>query len=208
VQPIGNQGLLRLDPATDQVTAWTIPIEGSRPFRVVAETADSIWFTEFATVTNSIAQLVPSTNTLYEYRIPTPDSYPTDLVAQADTVWFAEYGGNRIGRLEPALAAPQTTVLVPQTFTAGRTTFTISPTSYTITPQVTSTSPETTSVSATETGGFSEWYLWLHGSSPRSVALEADSLLWFTEEFGNYIGRLELPPLDHAVFLPCILRAH
>ena len=51
-----------------------------------------------------------------EFALPTPDSYAQGIAAGPDgNLWFAEYNGNRIGRLVP----PAPRLLLPMAPHAG-----------------------------------------------------------------------------------------
>jgi len=207
VQPAGKQGLGRLDPTTDQITIWVMPIFNSCPFRVIAETDNSIWFTEFAAVANSIAQLVLSTNTLNEFRVPTPGSNPWSLLRVGDKIWFTEYAAGSIGRLDPALTSPTITVLSPVTFAGTRTENVIVPSSYVVAAGTTPSIIVTAPVTKTETAGFTEFALSSAHSKPLGMALDpVHGYLWFTESATHRIGRLVVAdPMSYTVLLPLIV---
>jgi streptogramin lyase len=204
VQPEANQGVIRLNPDTGAMTAWTLPITNGRPFRLFAVSANEVWLTELAPAANSIARLTPSTNTLDEYLIPTPSSYPGGLLVHADKAWFTEYAPSAVGRLDLSSASPMTTtVLTPITWSPAITTTVIAPSSYQA-ATTTATSIVTTTLAApTVTGAFTEIAL-PAGGLPFGIALDPSGRsVWFAETTGR-IGRVAIG--SERVYLPAVLR--
>jgi sugar lactone lactonase YvrE len=84
------------------VTSFPVPTASSQPYAI--DFADGkVWFTEKDG--NKIGRLDPTTGTVDEFVIPTPNSQPTGLDALGGTptvVWFAEKGTNKLGRLTVA----------------------------------------------------------------------------------------------------------
>jgi streptogramin lyase len=61
-------------------------------------TTKTLWFTEDAA--NRVAQITTD-GTIFEYQVPTPGSQPIGIArGPEDAVWFAEFLGNKIGRLD------------------------------------------------------------------------------------------------------------
>ncbi len=61
-------------------------------------TTKTLWFTEQNA--NRIAQITTD-GTIFEFPLPTTDSQPGGIVEGPDGgVWFAEFAGNQIGRLD------------------------------------------------------------------------------------------------------------
>jgi len=81
------------------------PVPGS-PKRIAVEAPGRVWFT--LSDQNAIGHLVVTSTTEYEvitYTVPTLNSTPYDLVYKAGSVWFTEYTGNKIGRLNTMTGA-------------------------------------------------------------------------------------------------------
>lgn len=209
VQPGGNQGVGRLDPVKGQMIVWTMPITDSRPFRLFAEAENSIWLTELGTAANAIAQFLPFTNTLREFRVPTPASNPWSLQKAGSMLWFTERATNSVGRLDPELVSPIITILTPIVIDFDTVEGAIMPSSYTVSPQVSSASILTSAVTQTETDGFLELRLSTANSQPTGIALDAvQNTLWFAGSAVNRIGRLEFgEPMNPVLFLPLISRS-
>jgi virginiamycin B lyase len=85
------------------VSQRKLPTANSRPFALARESdpRQRIVFTE--TGTNRIG-VIDSAGNLTEYDIPTLDSDPRGVAAPS-LIWFTEYDGNRIGRLDPGSGA-------------------------------------------------------------------------------------------------------
>ena len=67
--------------------------------RCVAQlaTTKTLWFTEFSS--NRVAQITTDGD-IFEFAVPTPGGRPIGITQGPDgAVWFAENGGNKIGRL-------------------------------------------------------------------------------------------------------------
>jgi streptogramin lyase len=194
-----NQGVARLDPATDQVTLWTMPIADSKPFIVHAERPQEIWFTELGTAANSVARLVPKTNTLDEFKVPTPGAYPAGVTRLGGRTWFTEFAVGKVGWLDPELAASTETVLERTTFQAMKSTQTIAPSSFTVQPQTTPVDITETPVNVTTDTGWAEFALPIVQSWPFGIVGDADGgNAWFAEQEVNKLGRFAvastLPP--------------
>ena len=64
-----------------------------------------IWFTESRA--NKIGWMFSNGGTVTEIPVPSPDSAPTDITMDnLGRIWFTEYNGNRIGKIEHPVAAP------------------------------------------------------------------------------------------------------
>ena len=89
---------------------FTVPIAGSGPWGITVGPDENLWFTECTTAGNKIGRvnLDPIdhhvlTPNITEFAPPTASSSPRGITAGPDgNLWFAEYGGNKIGRLQYA----------------------------------------------------------------------------------------------------------
>jgi virginiamycin B lyase len=79
------------------------------PEGITTDGQGNIWFTEFKDPStgqyeNRIGKLTPGwPPTITYYVLPNPDSGPLNIAADsAGNIWFTEYNGNRIGKLEPS----------------------------------------------------------------------------------------------------------
>ena len=62
----------------------------------------TLWIVALATVLAAPSYADAGTGTISEYAIPTPNSQPASIVTGPDgALWFTEFGGNKIGRVEP-----------------------------------------------------------------------------------------------------------
>ena len=92
-------GIRRLNPTTAVVRSW---ITGFiNPNGVTLDATGRPFYA--ASSANRIARLDPSTNVRTIWQMPTPNSFPFDIVRDPATgaFYFTETSGNRIGRLNP-----------------------------------------------------------------------------------------------------------
>jgi virginiamycin B lyase len=209
VQPRGLQGIGRLKVATGETTVWKLPSPEARPFQLQVLSDAEIWLTEFDATGNSISRLTPQTNQLARFLLPHPDSGPGGLLHQGETIWFAEYRGNRVGALAHAAGSPVITTLQTVTFVAPKTTTTVTPA--TVAPNVSKTlsAVKTVNRRGVLNGAFTEYTLPEAGTKPLDIAPGQGGALWFTESNALRINRLEplaVEPPETTVFLPIQLR--
>jgi virginiamycin B lyase len=185
-QPNGNS-LARVNP-DGTLTERLVPVGGSGPLAISRfETADGrILFTEVGT--NRIGVLAPN-GSVTEYGIPTPDSNPRGVAAGPALVWFTEYDGNRIGRLD--LGSGSITEFPVPTFASGPLGIALGPGA---------TSDEMWFVQnlsnkigrVDQNGAFSEFFIPTTDSGPTAIVRGfdgSDDVMYFTEARGNRIGK-------------------
>ncbi|MBP8001347.1 MAG: hypothetical protein KA314_23720 [Chloroflexi bacterium] len=185
-----SPAIVRLNPQNDEVTAWVLP--AGEPYRLHVESADSLWFTYYGPVDHRIVQLIPSTNTLNEFVIPTVLSGPSDILRQGNDVWFAETGVDQIGQLSLAAAAPLSSILMPTVFTAAKQLLTISPTTYSTSLQILEAPLVTSTITGTVNTPFTEFAVPIAGGRPFGLEHVGEAI-WFSETSANRIGRF----VDH-----------
>jgi virginiamycin B lyase len=81
---------------------------GASPLNIAYESAQRIWFT--APTSNVIGLLVVTSTVdfnLKQFPITTADSRPYDLVVVNGAVWFTEFNGNKLAKLDPISGAIQ-----------------------------------------------------------------------------------------------------
>jgi len=108
ITPDPQQGyIFRFLPSTGVFSGtFPIPLPGSRPIGVAAVAGtghQDIWFT--LSDANLIGRLIytdTAHTSFVTYTIPTANSIPLNVTYSGGAVWFTEYAGNRIGRLDPA----------------------------------------------------------------------------------------------------------
>jgi len=114
-QEVGTDrnSICRLDPvASDRpyskysLAVFRVPTPNSEVREIdIDNRTGNVWFTEFSDYASKIGRYSPLSNIFSEYAIITPGAKPQGLSVfhEAATgvvnVWFAEYGGRRIGRL-------------------------------------------------------------------------------------------------------------
>ena len=110
------------------VTEYPIPTStNGEPRNIVIEAPGRVWFTLPAA--NAVGSLVVTSTIDYQFElfdVPTADSVPYDLVYDGSAIWFTEFAGNKIGRLD--LTTRMITETAPiSTTNSGPTGITISP---------------------------------------------------------------------------------
>ena len=94
----------RFDPVSGDFREFEIPTAGSLPFTLHGgprTDRDGVYFVE--AIANKIGRVDIVSGEVTEYPLPRAGSVPADLYADftLDSVYFAELGGNAIGRLTP-----------------------------------------------------------------------------------------------------------
>jgi virginiamycin B lyase len=96
----GHGRLLRFNPRTSNFTSVDIPTNSSFPFRLVADAAGRIWFTEL--LGNKLGLYDPNSNRLEEYSVPSYFAGPADLTFDAHgNLWFTEAYNESVGEFKP-----------------------------------------------------------------------------------------------------------
>jgi virginiamycin B lyase len=110
VDPAGNvwvtlmraNQLARFDPQSEKWKLYPVPTPHAGPHGLVADSTGTIWFTEnFA---GKIARLDPSsgpeTAKIEEHTLPFQDARPRRLVTDGHALYFTDFRGGRLGRLD------------------------------------------------------------------------------------------------------------
>jgi virginiamycin B lyase len=96
----GHGRLVRFNPRTSNFTSIEIPTNSSFPFRLVADRAGRIWFTEL--LGDKIGVYDPGSNRLEEYDVPSYFAGPADLTFDAHgNLWFTEAYNESIVEFQP-----------------------------------------------------------------------------------------------------------
>jgi len=95
----GANQIGRLTPSTGAIKEFPVKTANSHLNSITAgPNGGSLYFTEFDG--NNIGGATPTGESLQEYPIPTTASRPLGITAGPNsTIWFAEYYGNKIGRI-------------------------------------------------------------------------------------------------------------
>ncbi len=93
-----------LNPKTKVVKEFQLSTTGIEMWGITVA-GGYVWYTEYQSQTGvgKIGRLDPTNGSLTEFSVPTPRSFPLQVVvSDSGEVWFTEFGGNKIGRLDPA----------------------------------------------------------------------------------------------------------
>jgi virginiamycin B lyase len=152
----------RFDPKTEQFREFPTPTRESGPTTLVEGPDGALWFVE--TDASQIGRFDMQTQQITEIKTPTPRAGPVAMIVGADNMlYFTELYGNRIGRVDP-----KTSEIVE---------FPI-PRSLARSP-VAGNYPDDPRPEA------------LLSVGPAMLTVGPDRAIWFTEMFGNGIGRME-----------------
>jgi hypothetical protein len=101
----GDQ-IARIDPNSDQVSVFPIPIERARPLGIALGPDGDLWFTEYAEgLGQSIGRVTPS-GEISEFQTPEAEAGPYGIAAGPDgNMWLTESTKGRIGRIGTGAAA-------------------------------------------------------------------------------------------------------
>jgi virginiamycin B lyase len=172
---------------TTHGTATQFPTSANTgPFQIVWGADNALWFTQCGTSGNSIGRIT-TVGTYKSYPLPNSNSDPLGITLGSDgNVWFAEYHGNRIGKITPggvitefpASGAPNGITSGPD----GAIWFTEFSASKIGRIPVTAT---------TGSPGITEYPIPGGGTDPEGITTGPDGAIWFNENITGKIGRLD-----------------
>jgi virginiamycin B lyase len=87
------------DPTSQKLTEYAVPTQSSGPTGITLDTSGSVWFTE-ADV-QKIGIFFPTNSSFLEYSLGSGVYSPVALLVHDGFVWFADHGGNWIGKFDP-----------------------------------------------------------------------------------------------------------
>jgi streptogramin lyase len=165
--------------------AYPLPTPKALPMWIVSGPDDNLWFTEDSG--NQIGRITTA-GVIKEFPVPTPDSHPYGIAVGPDgNLWFTEQMGNKIGRITPSGSI--TEIAIPEGATA---------------PQGIVRGPDNNlwfaigvRLARLTLDGVFTFFPPVGESVPVSGALGEiangpDGNIWFTEMYGNAVGRMTL----------------
>ncbi|MFY9551374.1 MAG: hypothetical protein WAU32_09515 [Thermoanaerobaculia bacterium] len=168
-----------------------LPAPSSLPFAIARESnsAGRIVFTQVGT--NRIG-VIDAGGVLAEYDIPTVDSNPRGIAAPG-VIWFTEFDGNRIGRLNPGSPSPMLEYDVP-TPNAGPFGIAVGPGSASNNYHLWFTEYRANKIGRIDdNGAITEYDIPTSDSGPFAlvqVVQDGEIVMYFTESRANKIGRI------------------
>jgi streptogramin lyase len=152
----GRNSICKLNPvafdrpsAKYSLSVFSVPTPNSEVHDIeIDNSTGNVWFTEFSDYASKIGRYSPHLNTFAEYSIITPGAKPQGLSIYNETstgpvnIWFAEYGGRRVGRLRQP-EGPTVTTTVYSISKAVSTSTTVTVTNTWITSKATATTAAT-----------------------------------------------------------------
>ncbi len=169
-------------------TEFIAQTPSTEPFGItLGPTSDgALWFTEQSLGTSSIGRIT-STGSFHLYNLPST-TYPQYIATGPDgALWFTDSVDNRIGRITTTGSVVTYNVTgVPQGITNGPTGngnlwFTLQSSTNGVPDAIGKISP---------TGTITTYNLPTTDGAPSQIAVGPDGNLWFTESFGDKIGRI------------------
>jgi virginiamycin B lyase len=88
----------RFDAKTGAMRVFRVPTPDARPYGIVTGPDGNIWFCEFGA--NKLGRIDPETGKLEEYELPLSDARPRRLVVDGHALYFTDFRGGRLGRLD------------------------------------------------------------------------------------------------------------
>jgi len=187
-------------------TEWGIPTANSSAYGIAVDTLGRVWISENAT--NKIARLDPANNNFTEWNITTPKSQPHNIFTknvtvgsvQVTQVFFTEYASDKIARFDSS-----TNNLTEWVLPSGS-----KPAAIYVDENndvwFAESGRDTIGRLKTSTNNLTEWHLPGATSTPGTPLLKpwgiyvqvvaafsyTNRFVWFTENLGNKIGRLEV----------------
>ncbi len=99
----GGNFVGRLDPRTGKIDLKLVPTKDALPYGMGVNSKGIPFFCEFGT--NKMAKIDPKSMEITEYKLPT-DARPRRMaIAADDKVYFTDFDGGHLGRLDPATGA-------------------------------------------------------------------------------------------------------
>jgi streptogramin lyase len=160
---------------------FTAADNGVHTFTVTLKTAGSQTLTATDTATSTITG---ATGNISEFPVPTANGQPFGITAGPDgNLWFAEYLGNKIGRITPQGAITEFTIPTANSQSNG---ITAGPDG-----NVWFVEGAANKIGRiTPNGTITEFTIPTANSGPRDITAGPDQNLWFTENYARQIGRI------------------
>ena len=99
---VGNM-VGRLNPETGKIDLKKMEIADVRPYGIIINSKGIPFFCEFGT--NKLAKIDPQSMAIVEYKLPESARPRRIAVDAADMIYFTDYQGGNLGRLDPATGA-------------------------------------------------------------------------------------------------------
>ena len=188
------------------LSEWKVPTSASQPYGIGVDTNGGVWFTENAT--NKIARFDPSNNNFTEWNITTLNSQPHNIFVKLVTtpnesvtqIFFTEFAASKIARFDSSTNNLTEWVLPAGSNPAGIYVDENNDIWFTesgrdiigrLTP-ATSHLTEWTLPGATSTPGSPSLKPWGIYVQVVTTPTYTNRFVWFTENLGNKIGRIEV----------------
>jgi len=192
----GINAIVRWDRATSEFTTWAIPSHVSTQGAFVdIDPSGQVWYTSRSSSGNNYVGTLRSNNTFTEWQVPTvgADAAVISVNPITQDPWIAEYGGDKIAKLDPSGDGVSTgsrpAIARSDPLAGAILTHVASP----VLPSTVAVDPAVSIPSVSTTEQFTEWTL-AAGSRPHDVVVSASGDVWILESSANKIARLSLTP--------------
>ena len=95
--------ITRMDTATGKMQSFVVPTQNALPYGIALGVDGALWFCEFGSY--KIGRLDPGTGVVQEFSLDDVTARPRRLVAVGNAVYFTDYAGGQLGRLDIATHA-------------------------------------------------------------------------------------------------------
>ncbi len=92
--------VVRMDMMTGAMREFRVPTPNALPYGIIAGPDGALWFCEFGT--NKLARLDPKTGAITEHATPVAGARPRRLAAVGNAIYYTDFRGGRLGRLDLA----------------------------------------------------------------------------------------------------------
>lgn len=90
--------IVRMDTKSGVMREYRVPTPNARPYGIATGPDRALWFCEFGA--NKLGRLDPKTGAIAEFKLPLADARPRRLVVVGDAIYFTDFHGGRLGRLD------------------------------------------------------------------------------------------------------------
>jgi len=190
----GTSAILRWDVSAKQFTSWSIPYHPStETVFVTVDALGGVWYASTSVGTSSYVGVLRSDNTFTEWQVPTigADVRAVSINPVTQNPWVAEYGADKIAKLDPSVGGTVTTsrptIAKSDLTTAAVFTHVAGP----VLPSTVKVAPVASIPGISSSGQFTEWIL-AAGSGSQEIVVDTSGAVWVLESSTNKVARLSL----------------
>ena len=189
--------VVRWNRAASQFTTWAILSHPSTQTAFVnVDALGQVWYTSRnpgETSTDNYVGVLRSDSTFTEWQVPTAgaDARGISINPMTRDPWIAEYGGDKIAKLDPSsggiVTSSRPTTARFDPVTGALFTHVAGP----VLPSTATIAPSASILTMSSTEQFTEWTL-AAGSHPHDIVVDASGDVWILETSANKVARLSM----------------